>query len=85
VRALPKGKAHFTMLDTCQAIKESLMGFPRRCITVHSKNKSNLLSKNSKSLRVGVGEMAQWLRVLDVLPEDLGSIPNTHMTAYNCL
>ena len=31
------------------------------------------------------GEMAQWLRTLAVLPEDLGSIPSTHMTANNCL
>ena len=28
--------------------------------------------------------MAQWLRVLTVLPEDLGSIPSIHMAAHNC-
>jgi hypothetical protein len=26
--------------------------------------------------------MAQWLRVLAALPEDLGSIPNTHLAAH---
>ena len=28
------------------------------------------------------GEMAQWLRALAALLEDLGSIPSTHITAY---
>jgi hypothetical protein len=27
----------------------------------------------------GSGEMAQWLSVLSALPEDLGSIPSTHI------
>jgi hypothetical protein len=31
------------------------------------------------------GEMAQRLRALAALPEDLGSIPNTHMAAHNSL
>jgi hypothetical protein len=30
-------------------------------------------------------EMAEWLRALAALPEDLGLIPSTHMVAYNCL
>jgi hypothetical protein len=29
----------------------------------------------------GAGEMAQWLRALAALPEDLGWIPSTHMVA----
>ena len=29
--------------------------------------------------------MAQWLRTLAALPEDLGSIPRTHMTAHHPL
>lgn len=29
--------------------------------------------------------MIQWLRTLTSLPEDLSSIPNTHMTAHNRL
>jgi hypothetical protein len=29
--------------------------------------------------------MAQCLRALAALPEDLGSIPSTHMAAHNCL
>ena len=31
------------------------------------------------------GEMAQQLRALAVLPEDLGSIPSNHIAAQNCL
>ena len=34
---------------------------------------------------LGAGEMGQWLGPLMVLPEDLGSIPSTHMAAHNCL
>jgi hypothetical protein len=30
-------------------------------------------------------EMAQQLRALAGLPEDLASIPNTHMAAHDCL
>lgn len=34
----------------------------------------------------GFGVMAKWLAVLDVLPEDLTSIPRTHnMAAHSCL
>ena len=29
------------------------------------------------------GEMAQWLRALAALPEDPGSVPSTHMTAFH--
>jgi hypothetical protein len=35
--------------------------------------------KEVKSELNGVGEMAQQLRALTVLPENLGSIPSTHM------
>ena len=31
------------------------------------------------------GEMAQWFRTLVALPEDIGSIPSTHMTAHKHL
>jgi hypothetical protein len=34
---------------------------------------------------LGAEEMAQQLRALAALPEDLGSIPSTHMVAHNCL
>lgn len=33
----------------------------------------------------GAGELAQWLRALAALSEDLGSILSTHMQAYNHL
>lgn len=31
------------------------------------------------------GEMAQWLRPLVALPDDLGSVPRTQIKAHNCL
>ena len=34
---------------------------------------------------IGAGEMAQRLRALTAFPEDLGSIPSSHMAAHNCL
>ena len=34
---------------------------------------------------MGAGEMAQWLRALAALPEDLSSIPSNRMVAYNHL
>ncbi|CAO2595796.1 hypothetical protein LEMLEM_LOCUS8322, partial [Lemmus lemmus] len=34
---------------------------------------------------LGAGETAQRLRALAALPEDLGSIPSTHMEAHNGL
>ena len=33
---------------------------------------------------LGTGVIVQWLRALTDLPEDLGSIPSTHMAAHNC-
>jgi hypothetical protein len=36
-------------------------------------------------LVLGAGEMAQWLRELIVLPEDLISIPSNHMVAHSHL
>ena len=33
---------------------------------------------------IGTGEMAQKLRALAALAEDLGVIPSTHMAAHNC-
>ena len=35
--------------------------------------------KNYKEVTIGAGEMAQWLRTLVVLPEDLSLILSTHM------
>jgi hypothetical protein len=34
---------------------------------------------------IRAGEMAQQLRALTALPEDLSSIPSNHMVAYNHL
>jgi hypothetical protein len=39
----------------------------------------------NKYIRLGAGEMAQWLRALAALSEDLDSIPSSHMAAHNCL
>ena len=44
-----------------------------------------LILTKLKTCLSGAGEMAQWLGALTALPEDLGSIPSTHMAAHNCL
>ena len=36
-------------------------------------------------LRIRAGKMAQWLRALAALSEDLSSAPSTHMVAHNSL
>ena len=41
--------------------------------------------KSVKNFMFGVGEMAQRLRALIALPEDLSSIPSNHMVAHNHL
>jgi len=38
-----------------------------------------------KNARVRAREMAQLFRALAALPKDLGSIPSTHVAAYNLL
>jgi hypothetical protein len=38
-----------------------------------------------KNVFIWAGEMAQQLRALAALAEDLGSIPSTHTAAHNCL
>jgi len=40
---------------------------------------------NIKKKDQRVGGMAQWLRALTALPEDLSSIPSNHMVAHNHL
>lgn len=37
----------------------------------------------AEEFEVRAGGMAQWLSVLVALTEDLGSIPSTHMVAYD--
>jgi hypothetical protein len=37
------------------------------------------------NLSSGAGELAQWLRVLVALEEDLGLIPSTYVVTHNCL
>lgn len=34
---------------------------------------------------IGSGKMAQWLRALAALEEDLGLVPSTHMLVFNHL
>ncbi|EGW03710.1 hypothetical protein I79_012807 [Cricetulus griseus] len=38
-----------------------------------------------KANKERAGELAHWLRVLNALPKDLGSIPSTHIAAHNLL
>lgn len=64
------------------------------CKSVLNQNDSFLLFlcvDGSKPFKIplkycnGVGEMAEWLRILVVLSEDMGLIPSTHIAAHNCL
>lgn len=34
---------------------------------------------------LSAGEMVHLLKALGTLPKDLGSVPSTHLAAYNCL
>ena len=45
---------------------------------------TNTQSASLKNKDRGSGEMAEWLRALAALLEDLGSIPSTHMAVQNC-
>jgi hypothetical protein len=38
---------------------------------------------NYKNIKTGAGELAQWLRALTALPEDLELILSNHMVAHN--
>jgi hypothetical protein len=44
-------------------------------------------AKHTQTLKTNklAGEMAQWLRALTALPENLTSIPSNHMVAHNHL
>ena len=44
-----------------------------------------LFFSRSKTLKFWAGEMAQRLRALAALPENLGSIPSNHIAVYNFL
>jgi hypothetical protein len=46
---------------------------------------THLKIKNKSKMERGAGEMAQQLRALTDLPEDLGSIPGSRMAVHNCL
>jgi hypothetical protein len=46
------------------------------------KNKKQTNPKTKKLKQAG--EMAQWVRALVALAEDLGSVPSTYKAAYNC-
>ena len=45
----------------------------------------NITSHSIKIPEAGAGEMAQWLRTLAALVEELGSILRTHTEVLNCL
>lgn len=48
---------------------------------------SSRLTEEESNLKILIGpkEMAEQLRVVAALAENLGSVPNTHMVAHNCL
>ena len=45
----------------------------------------NKEKKYSNNLLIGVGKMAQWLRIANILPEDRVSNPNTYRAVRNPL
>ena len=47
--------------------------------------KEPIKSLKKKWIYPGTREMGQVFRALAALPEDLDSIPNTHMAVHNCL
>ena len=49
------------------------------------KSEKFIKDKNRNKKHIGAGEVAQWLRALSALPEDLNSIPSNHMVAHNHL
>jgi len=63
----------------------------KACLKNKNKNKNKNTQPNPTQNKptnknvVRAGEMAQSLRALAVFPGDPGSIPNTPMTAHNCL
>jgi hypothetical protein len=56
-------------------------------VLVNAEGHSNLSFSSGtweiKDLSDGAEEIAQWIRALAVLPEDLGLVPSTHMETHN--
>jgi hypothetical protein len=50
-----------------------------------AKMRTRIKLRSYQKLIIGAGEMVQWLRVLDALPEVLSSTPSNHMVAHNHL
>jgi hypothetical protein len=62
--------------------------FSDKIIALHAQGpefNSHLKTKNKTKQKKRTGEMAQWLRALTVLLEDLSLNPNNHMVAHNHL
>jgi hypothetical protein len=49
------------------------------------KNKTKQTNKQTRIIKLGAGEIAQWLRAQTALPQVLNSNPSNHMVAYNHL
>jgi hypothetical protein len=54
-------------------------------IHAHKYEHTHIHTHMSNLRKGGAGDMAQWLRALAALSENLGSIPRIHMAAHNCL
>ena len=48
-------------------------------------NKTNKRKKKKNQKTKNLTSRLEWIKALAVLPEDLGSIPSTHMAAHNSL
>jgi hypothetical protein len=74
--------AHLTVQESARKYTRNIFQFKAEnvamCLAV-------VLYGKVKIQYIGVGEMAQQLRALTVLPEVLSSIPSNHMVAHNHL
>lgn len=68
------------VLVTCSIMEERLLYFSSFCLQTIFFLRKNLI-KDNKAPLLELEKIAQWLRVLATLPEDLNWIPNTHTAA----
>jgi hypothetical protein len=87
----PLSRIFFCLYCTINKIPNThcqLVGLIGHCVAVQSFLRALSICSIMAIIKIsklGAGEMTQWLRALTAFPEDLGSIPSTHMAAHNCL
>jgi hypothetical protein len=82
-------KLHLTalgMVTDRNTSEQMVMWLWRRGTPIHAEQTLHMpIWRLLKSLELGTGEMAQWLRALTALPEVLSSTPSNHMVTHNHL